>query len=96
MPYCFEFTFTFILVNKKNNKNNGEGVERKEREEMIPPAPPGMCLMLCSPAGSLRASGAYGVGMSPSRSDSRPQPLEIDGCWTHGEPSFILRALAEA
>lgn len=37
MPYCFEFTFTFILVNKKIKKKSGEGEVREEREEMIPP-----------------------------------------------------------
>lgn len=33
MPYCFEFTFTFILVNKKIKKWAGSGEGGKRRND---------------------------------------------------------------
>lgn len=88
MPYCFEFTFTFILVNKKiQKKKSGEGVVREERDEMIPPhtswTGPDALFSSMRP----QSGRAYRARMSPAGSGPRPHPFG-DGSRTNGEPQL--------
>lgn len=74
MPYCFKFTFTFILVNKKNFlSGEGVGKERNEKNDITEP-PRTIVEPPRPPVRGLRKQGVKGKKeerICPSMSESK-------------------------